>query len=223
MALLLPEVTADTPQTLRYLTLPETGLLKVVIALASWPQSKQVSNWLSLLLEQLKQLFGRGANTQGYYTLWLRIVEAAIPILARQLFIPALRLGALESLERFLLGGHQRSPKPFHGVLQVLLEVFKQLKDRSQHFQEMPEPLQYGEPARVNLQAVCEFELLVNNFEKSQKLMSAEPVNSSSLEDIDESLRKLSELLHIQMYQHQGYPELYTPVLHALSGYVRIF
>jgi hypothetical protein len=223
ISLLLPAVTSDTSQALRYLNINESGLLKVVIALASWPQSKEVSSWLLLLLDQLKQLFARGINIQGSYTMWLKIVEAAIPILSRQLFIPALRGGALEVLERFLLGGHQRSPKPFHGVLQSIFEAFKLMKARCAEYHSAPEPLESGGAAAVDLRAVCECEFLSNNPNKLPKTLSSEPMTTGAMEDLEASLRKVAELLHTQMYQHQGYPELYTPVLQALDGYVRIF
>jgi len=133
-----------------------------------------------------------------------------------QLYVPALRVGALELLETLLLT-HQHSPRAFHTVLPHLIQL---LRHSPRKPGECVSATSFTE-ARCGVNeppTLCSLASLV--MELRGLYANATSASCRQVDVSEDFAARLASLVHTLLFCHPGYPELYAPLVTLLAPYV---
>jgi ubiquitin C-terminal hydrolase len=186
--------------------------LRVFTLFTRWPLVSGVVAWALLLY--------RACCTVAHATT-LTVFVANIPVFASnvtmQLYVPALRVGALELLETLLLT-HQHSPRAFHTVLPHLIQL---LRHSPRKPGECVSATSFTE-ARCGVNeppTLCSLASLV--MELRGLYANATSASCRQVDVSEDFAARLASLVHTLLFCHPGYPELYAPLVTLLAPYPR--
>eukprot|EP01119_Soliformovum_irregulare_P011453 TRINITY_DN2869_c0_g1_i3.p1 TRINITY_DN2869_c0_g1~~TRINITY_DN2869_c0_g1_i3.p1 ORF type:complete len:659 (-),score=190.40 TRINITY_DN2869_c0_g1_i3:54-2030(-) len=163
-------------------------LEKALVRMVTWPLTPNTSKWIEGIL--------RGLIAAKKFSVLSLVTTTGIVSIARQMFIPQLRDGAFSVFE-FLQLGFQHSPEAFHKTLPILTRIFRKLS------------LPQSDPVELKPYEIVR--LLAGNDDV------LENVGSAGSETVGIFLGKLADLIYTLMFQHTGFPELYSDMLTLLQ------